>query len=147
MAEPRVYRGPQGQPAIHKDDDVKFRNAILTIARPCGGSIFRRIHGALVSSKAHPNAAEIIAYFGDELVGVQEEIRPLVEALEGMIPGFESWLAASGFGNDKDYMLAMLFWARAIKDGKLRGTEREHVMADVAPRPRNYAAEIKATQH
>lgn len=137
-SEPAVFLDRDNKMAIHLDDHRGFCDGLLTLAAPFGAVVQTQIRRALLDGRPMKgNPADVIAYFGAELPTVQATVKPLVDALTEMLPGFETWLVASGFGNDRMFMAAMLAWARVLAGlPRPTGNERARLLSTVVPTPR-----------
>lgn len=109
----------EGRRWISKDDHSRILGALIATA-----DAFSQVEGGQVSllmrkavGKGRPlgrGAPELQSHFGKDLPIVQQVIVPLVQSLEGMIPGFMDWMTITGFGNDKDMAIAMVTWSEAL---------------------------------
>lgn len=52
--------------------------------------------------------SEALRFFGQDLGEVQLAIAPAILALDEMLPGFRAWLDASGYGDDRYMITALL---------------------------------------
>ena len=69
---------------------------------------------ALSLGKPTSTPEETVAYFGDTLPTATRIIRPLIDSLQQVIPGFLVWLDVTGFGDDKKFCAAMLKWSEKL---------------------------------
>jgi hypothetical protein len=133
-----VFLDRDNKMAIHLDDHRRFCEGLITLAAPFGAVVATQVRRALLDGRpVSGNPADVIAYFGTELSAVQATIRPLVEALTDMLPGFDTWLVASGFGNDRLFMSAMLTWARVLAAmPRPTGKDRARILQSIVSVPR-----------
>ena len=123
-----------GCPVLSPDVHRRMCAAVEQLSVPFGDPVHRMIRAALRNGR--PLAGDrqaTMAYFGADLPLIQTLIKPLVEAINGILPGFGAWLRASRFGDDKDFVLALLEWVRAVTEvAPMRGSERSGVARTIA---------------
>lgn len=154
----KVYIGADGQPFIKRSDHKRYCDGLLNVTKAFvqvqGGALAihadRLMKFALERDQPRsgdPNTAT--KYFGANLQTVQGIIQPMVETLIDKLPGLDTWLAVTGFGNDKDFILALWALVRAVKDQRSDSAETKkvvHGLSALNP-PRDYKAEIAKVTH
>jgi hypothetical protein len=138
----QVFVDQAGNMFIGADDHRRICEALLAMATPFGTRVHDPLRVALLRGRpASGDPREAARHFGLVLPAIQETIRPLVGAIGEMVEGFDTWLAVTGWGNDKDFIEVLLTWARALGDlGAPRGRDRSRLLASLAPPPRIPAA-------
>jgi hypothetical protein len=132
----QVYQDSSGGLAISRDDHRHYCDALLALTRPLGGNVQTLMRFALESGAPRDrDAHESVRYFGPELPLIVKMLGSLVVALDEVIPDFKQWMVLTRFGNDKDFILALLAIDRALATlPKLRGKDRRMALASIMPK-------------
>ena len=132
----QVYRDAAGNLAISRDDHRHFCDGLIRIAQGFPGQAGKLMRYALESgAPLDRDGMEAVKYFGKELPLIVKLLEPLNEALEGMLPGYKVWMPLTLFGNDKDFILALLAISRALAESpKLTGKAKRSALAPVMPK-------------
>jgi hypothetical protein len=77
---------------------------------------------------------ETIQYFGENFQAICAVCRPVFVALDGMVPNFRNWMETTGFGDDRDFLLAI--YAMANQLAKLKRPSDARMRPDNIPPPR-----------
>lgn len=145
----QVYKDAAGNLSISRDDHRAFCEGLTKLAEACGGKAVRLMRHALTTgAPADRDGMEAVKYFGKELPIIVKTLEPLIEAIEGMLPDFKAWMPLTLFGNDKDFILALLAMHRVMSEGpRLTGKERRQRLAPALPRlPESHACTSGGTR-
>jgi len=135
----QVFTDDVGRFFIGKDDHRRICEGLLALARPFGGNAESELRRVLSEGVPAAHAVEeTAAYFGTDLPVVQEVIRPLIETIRVSLPGFDIWMTVTGFGNDCEFILALLNWQRVLTGvtETPRGVNRARILQKIAARLR-----------
>jgi hypothetical protein len=134
----QVYTDNAGRFFISRDDHRRYCDSLLGMARVWGDDAEDVLRQALQNSKPSPNSALIsLQYFGPDMPIVQEILNPLREMIGKMLPGFDVWMTVTNFGDDKEFILALVNWQRVIvKAPKPSGKDRREIFAGIAAQAR-----------
>jgi hypothetical protein len=135
----QVFTDSAGRFFISKDDHRRYCDGLLALARPLGGNVEAEMRRALADAvMGEIKTEETAAYFGSDLPVVQEVIRPLLDALRNTLPDFDIWMTVTKFGDDCDFILALLNWQRVLTGTTEtpRGVNRARILQKIAARLR-----------
>jgi hypothetical protein len=77
---------------------------------------------------------ETIRYFGQNFQAMCAVCRPVLVALDDMVPGFRHWLETTGFGDDRDFLLAIHAMANHL--ARMKRPSDARMRPDHIPLPR-----------
>lgn len=97
---------------IPSEIDAYYRRSLSQMAAMIGPEIDAMVTKALADGPSRGGVAEAIAYFGpDAGTRIAAQTGRLVSYLEFCEHGVHKWLDASGFGNDLEFIKALMVWA------------------------------------
>ncbi len=128
----QVYTDDRGRFFIDPDDHRRYCDALLSMARVWGDDAEDELRKALHAGVT-TTLAQTSLYFGADMPVVQEILKPLLEMISKMLPGFDVWMIVTRFGDDRDFILALVNWRRIIvKAPKPSGADRRNIFAGIA---------------
>ncbi len=121
---------------ISRDDHRRYCDALLVMARVWGDDAADELRKALQAGVT-TTLDQTSMYFGRDLPIVQEILKPLLEMISKTLPGFDAWMAVTGLGDDRDFILALINWQRVVvKAPKPSGKDRREIFAGIAAKAR-----------
>jgi hypothetical protein len=106
MSTKRVY--------IPEGIDKRYRRALLAALVKAGPKAAWHIRNALIDGPSRGGALESMQHFGKDLDVKLKVTAPIVDSLEVSCPGIKQWLAATGFGDDKNMIKGFIAWSEYV---------------------------------
>lgn len=106
-----------------------------SVAKETHGKQGESMRVALEGGAHGGGAEEAVRFFGEHLAGVKRVSGTAIDAIDEMLVGFKSWLALTGYADDKFMMLALMDIASGL--AKYRRPSDARIRPSIIPLPQH----------